>query len=160
MPSVTPKIKQVAVAIAKRINAIPLVTALRKANRKIKNVIAFSLFRKKRFLFAAVARYWVGIISSLLLFFWAWGKFVHDPSMIVRYGKILTLFFPVAYEAMKVFSRVEYYQSRKERKAAPEWMRSAMYDEKSSHLPDLRVRHLVPFFGSFVLVLFAIWFAS
>lgn len=88
--------------------------------RKLKTTVAFFLFRRSRlFVVAAILRYVSGLIFAFAFFSWAWVQFIGDPSAIMRYGKILTAFFPLSYVVARIFSRVADYRGRHKRRMLP-----------------------------------------
>lgn len=117
----------------------PDVCRLMRALAKLKRIInvrtAFFLFRNRRFAIAALLRYWLGLTLSALLFIVVWEKFIIDPSLVMRYGKILVAFVPMTYGVMKVFSRVGYYRTRKDRMQLPGYFRHR-FEEDEAGLPS------------------------
>lgn len=154
----TLKLKQITVAVAKAINNIPVVKALTALKTSINAKIALSLFRRRRFAVAALLRYWLRIILTLSLFILTFDKLVHDPSLLMKYGKTWLVFVPFSYSVMQVFSRVEYYQSRKDRFRLSPYFRHR-YDEQEAELPA-NGKLLLLLLGSWVVLLVGVYIYS
>lgn len=96
------------------IKAVPLVNCAINARRRVILRQALSLYRKDKFLSAAIGKQvWLFAVTTVAFAFSVINN-AEDPSVMVRFGRPLTAFLAVLYPAMYAYFDARKYKRRKE----------------------------------------------
>jgi hypothetical protein len=107
--------KTTAARIATAIKAVPLVNCAINARRRLILRQALSLYRKDKFLSAAIGKQLLLFAITLTAFVFSVVNNAQDPSVMVRFGRPLTAFLAVLCPAMYAYFNAKEYARRKER---------------------------------------------
>jgi len=107
--------KTAASRIATAIKAVPLVNCAINARRRLILRQALSLYRKDKFLSAALGKQLLLFAITLAAFAFSVINNAQDPSAIVRFGRPLTALIAVLYPVMYAYYDSKEYARRKER---------------------------------------------